>query len=576
MSRIKTYYNDSEIVTDLYTFGKEWQLQNGAEYIGLYHKYTSTGETYTNPVWNISVSKQLFKYQSTVNEKTVPYKKLKPNLNVNYIVPTEIYPEPTNEDIARTYFIRYFIKKQNESEIIEIDKIQYDLWVDIKIDPIMYTAVSFKWYIAGPADTKINSGITIEGVNDKNKKTIQIANRTIPGIVTIFANKYDQFYTDTDFIIPLDINAEDNLLANIGNSIKQNTNNVDVNGIVGADGKQVSFKLAEQIKTTAYIAVLATNDLTIKTVTPALLSDLNNTENSNLQLNNELIFSDPINNRTPFKPLRLIPITNYIDPITTKPVIHNYLNTTGYVVKMSNKFIGTIESDTSSKVVYNDDGTVEVVGRTFTFTPNESLYKTEKDIFKRKGNITITGKNNQGKPLTVRITIDYFAGKINYNTEIFDETGKLATDELAEQIKKTAFIDVSPKSYSFTKNDINKPPVKIKPVTKYIATNGTVITNPYLNRNGYTFKLVQRGLATIVSDSETLNSRDGSSKTRGIILELTPKADVSDQTDLMIYSTDIVLGIEAKVSIIVNTATVTGGDGATGETTTTTGTDTFG
>ena len=38
MSRIKTYYNDSEIVTDLYTFGKEWQLQNGAEYIGLYHK----------------------------------------------------------------------------------------------------------------------------------------------------------------------------------------------------------------------------------------------------------------------------------------------------------------------------------------------------------------------------------------------------------------------------------------------------------------------------------------------------------------------------------------------------------
>ena len=201
-------YNDSEIVTDLYTFGKEWQLQDGTEYIGLYHKYTSTGEVYTNPIWNVSLSKQLTKYQETKNNKTVPYKKLKPNLNVNYIVPTEIYPEPTNEDIAKTYFIRYFIKKQNESEIIEIDKTQYDLWVDAKIDPIMYTAVSVKWFISGPRDNTIDTttNIRTDGIISKNFKAVQTAERIIPGI-RLTLNNYTQFYTDTDYIIPDDINS---------------------------------------------------------------------------------------------------------------------------------------------------------------------------------------------------------------------------------------------------------------------------------------------------------------------------------------------------------------------------------
>jgi len=206
--RTKTFYADNEIVTDLYTFGTEWQLPDGVEYIGLYHKYTTTNEIYTGPVWNASTSKKLTKYESPDSKKINVYKKLQSNLKLKFAAPAEIYPEPTTADILKTYFTRYFIKKQNESRILEINKQQFDDWSTSKIDPIMYTAVSINWYIVGPKTTEIVNKITTLGVQEKNKLELLRAELKLVGMLKKLNDNLLQYYTDTDFIIPPDINAK--------------------------------------------------------------------------------------------------------------------------------------------------------------------------------------------------------------------------------------------------------------------------------------------------------------------------------------------------------------------------------
>ena len=66
MKRIKLKYSKQETKNDLYTFGKEWQLEDGTEYVGTYHQYTTTNETYTESNWNATLSKPLFEYQDQI------------------------------------------------------------------------------------------------------------------------------------------------------------------------------------------------------------------------------------------------------------------------------------------------------------------------------------------------------------------------------------------------------------------------------------------------------------------------------------------------------------------------------
>ena len=82
--RQKQIYKESEITTDLYTWGEEWQTEDGVEYKGLYHKYT-TGEIYTQPVWNELSSKKLVKYQIPDIPIIALYKTLHKNkIQTNY------------------------------------------------------------------------------------------------------------------------------------------------------------------------------------------------------------------------------------------------------------------------------------------------------------------------------------------------------------------------------------------------------------------------------------------------------------------------------------------------------------
>lgn len=190
MARIKIKYELADIKTDLYTFGKEWVTDDGQEYIGLYHRYISTGEIYTGAKWDKNISKPLTAFE--IPSSVTTYKKINP-ISLKFNTPYPERPVITEQDQKQGFFTRYFLKKFNELNVIEISKKQYESYQNNKIDNNAYVATKLQWYISGQAAMK-------------NTKNIELASQQIPEIRSVLTNAM-QFYTDTDFNVPADING---------------------------------------------------------------------------------------------------------------------------------------------------------------------------------------------------------------------------------------------------------------------------------------------------------------------------------------------------------------------------------
>ena len=203
--RQKSYYTSKEIINNLYTAGAEWQLLNGTEYIGLYHKYT-TGEVYTGSTWNPLTSVALTTYTTQPFVKKI-YKALKPNIKTAYkLHPNSSQIIISESDRQRGFCFRYFIKKINETTILEIDKQQYDAWVSNNIDTKLYIAVKLTWYISGNIQDIKTGNVISKGVISKNLHELQQADVTVPGMLNKIKN-LTEYYSDTDIIVPKDINT---------------------------------------------------------------------------------------------------------------------------------------------------------------------------------------------------------------------------------------------------------------------------------------------------------------------------------------------------------------------------------
>lgn len=204
MLRKRTYYSENEITTNLYTSGKEWMLQqDNTEYIGLYHRYL-TGEVFTEPKWTPPLSKKLIPY-TEVDTKTYVYTSLKPEIVTKYESAAAAYPNITADDKKAGFVTRYFIKRYDYKLALEITEADYQKWQNADLDPILYQAVKVKWIITGPKQTTTINGIKTLGVFEQNTKTITELEQTIPGISNTLSNPL-QYYTDTDFVVPKDIN----------------------------------------------------------------------------------------------------------------------------------------------------------------------------------------------------------------------------------------------------------------------------------------------------------------------------------------------------------------------------------
>lgn len=203
MARLKLYYPTEEITNNLYTFGAELMTEDGTEYVGAFHRYI-TGEVYSDATWNAKTSKKLIAFKQP--DKTTIYNKLKPDIRLKYSSPIQIVPQITSTDIARGQIQRYFIRKQNESIVFEIDNGQFINWSTNLIDNKIYTAVQLEWFITGNIQNTKNGNIMIPGVITKNTQQIKAAAQTIPELTTILSNPLE-FYTDSDYIQPIDING---------------------------------------------------------------------------------------------------------------------------------------------------------------------------------------------------------------------------------------------------------------------------------------------------------------------------------------------------------------------------------
>lgn len=206
MARIKSYYTTDETINGLYTFGGEYMTLDRKEYKGAYHRYITTNEIYTESEWNLRLSQKLINY---VAEETIvtSYKNLK-NIKIPSQHPITSAPVINKKVINEGSIERYFIKKINESIVIEIDQQQYIDWNSQKIDQTLYIAVSLTWYITGNLQDEIINNVLIPGVTTKNRQSIITASTKIPELITKLSN-LTEFYIDGTFYIPTDINGLD-------------------------------------------------------------------------------------------------------------------------------------------------------------------------------------------------------------------------------------------------------------------------------------------------------------------------------------------------------------------------------
>lgn len=207
MARIKLYYTSDEITNDLYTAGQEYMTTDNVEYKGSYHRYI-TGEIYTESTWNAKLSKKLIRYVENQTAGSEIYKKLQPSLQVTFLQPSAIIPQPTTIQIREGQMDRYFIKRKNDANILEIDSNQYSKWLNNVIDKKLYDSVKITWYIGGSINDEQKHGIIVPGVVSNNAKQRSFGAKVIPGLTNRLSNLLE-LYTDNDYSTPKDINGLD-------------------------------------------------------------------------------------------------------------------------------------------------------------------------------------------------------------------------------------------------------------------------------------------------------------------------------------------------------------------------------
>jgi hypothetical protein len=191
------YFPKSQITPNLYTNGGEYVfLSTQEDYIGYYFK-TSTGKYYTgrNPsdLPNLEITKPEVNFDETINDvgnvsvivteldgpseatlnpkyntnniSVTPYLNIK-NINAasqTTLLPTYAPTYPSSQDYQIGEFRRFFCKKTNEIQYIEIDPKQYSLlaFKDPQILWQLYTPFNISWVISGQIEeaARVNKNI---------------------------------------------------------------------------------------------------------------------------------------------------------------------------------------------------------------------------------------------------------------------------------------------------------------------------------------------------------------------------------------------------------------------------------
>ena len=221
------YYPKSKIITNLYTNGNEFAIKNTNElYTGFYHKlYTGavfTGKTpddynireliysfetiksqdannktiyhlfdYTDDYYLTieSLGKESFSSpETTVNILDLNSYEFLKSRTGEKLIPSFYYPKLTQKEYDLGEFQRYFVKKVNELQLLEVNKDDYTAIKnkDPKYAFEYYIPFTFSWQIYG-------NRVDILKIN-RNTVLLQEQNLKIRGLQEFLKNKYDKFY----------------------------------------------------------------------------------------------------------------------------------------------------------------------------------------------------------------------------------------------------------------------------------------------------------------------------------------------------------------------------------------------
>jgi len=200
------YYPLSQITSNLYTNGGEYVYKSNQEnYTGYYWK-TSNGKIYTgktpqdiptselisansnplNPVLQNSsipviINQNDFENTNYINVKSIDTSQIA-------LTPTYYPTQPTQQDYQIGEFRRYFCKKTNEIQYIEISKDQFDLLVakDPQILWQLYFPFFIPWDITGNKEQ-------VARVN-KNIVDLTMKNLRLPRFNDYIKNDYTKYY----------------------------------------------------------------------------------------------------------------------------------------------------------------------------------------------------------------------------------------------------------------------------------------------------------------------------------------------------------------------------------------------
>lgn len=217
------YFPLSQIQTNLYTDGTEYETSDGKAYVGYYFK-VSTGKIYTgrtpqnppnldlfpqktNEIDSPNSSDNLDDYvvnpallSGDVDPEINPDLLDKPYLFNMYealgdtpqqtMLPYYLPMYPTSQNYTNGEFRRYFCKKRNEVKYIEINKIQYDKLIDQnpQISWELYKPFYLDWQLTGDKQT-------VAKVN-KNTTELKSKREKLPKLGDYLKNDYIKYYQE--------------------------------------------------------------------------------------------------------------------------------------------------------------------------------------------------------------------------------------------------------------------------------------------------------------------------------------------------------------------------------------------
>ena len=184
---------------------------NGGPYSGKYYA-TANGRYFTGPSPEQGPNEELkpvaqYENSPALSSTSVPQSVkdmlvTKTQLKTNRITgrPNAFYPNPTESDYSRGYLIRYFVKRENETIVTEIDQNEYSSIVNgtADYDISMYQTCTLLWKITGPLRSQRKSQYNvIPGIIETNQRLTETTNKTFLGILEFIGGDYSKFARPT-------------------------------------------------------------------------------------------------------------------------------------------------------------------------------------------------------------------------------------------------------------------------------------------------------------------------------------------------------------------------------------------